>query len=115
MLAVALASGGLAALLAMRYLRQQNAARGPADPANMVVAARPLPVGTILAEQHVKTIEWTGGACRSANRERPGRGRPGLISLQENEPLLESKLAPKGPAVGSPSSSARGSAASPCG
>ena len=29
---------------------------------SMVVAARTLPVGTIVSDQHVKTIEWTGGA-----------------------------------------------------
>ena len=29
---------------------------------SMVVAARALPVGTIISDQHIKTIEWTGGA-----------------------------------------------------
>jgi hypothetical protein len=44
MLAVALASGGVAALLAMRYLRQQNATvLAPPKVGNLVVAARPLP------------------------------------------------------------------------
>ena len=28
----------------------------------MVVAARALPVGTVVSEQDVKTIEWSGGA-----------------------------------------------------
>ncbi len=105
MLAVALASGGLAALLAMRYLQQRTTPLS-AQPirSNMVVAARPLPVGTILADQHVKTIEWTGGALPLGYIGNPqdvvGRG---LISdLQENEPLLEAKLAPKGAGGGLP-------------
>ena len=105
MLAAALASGGLAALLAMRYL-QQKATPLAAQPirSNMVVAARSLPVGTILSDQHVKTIEWTGGALPLGYVGNPqdvvGRG---LISdLQENEPLLESKLAPKGAGGGLP-------------
>jgi pilus assembly protein CpaB len=105
MLAVALASGGLAALLAMRYLQQRTTPLA-AQPirANMVVAARPLPVGTILSDQHVKTIEWTGGALPlgylGSAQDAVGRG---LISdLQENEPLLETKLAPKGAGGGLP-------------
>jgi pilus assembly protein CpaB len=105
MLAVALASGGLAALLAMRYLQQRTTPLA-AQPirSSMVVAARALPVGTIVSDQHVKTIEWTGGALPlgyiGTPQEVVGRG---LISdLQENEPLLESKLAPKGAGGGLP-------------
>jgi pilus assembly protein CpaB len=105
MLAVSLASGGLAALLAMRYLQQRTTPLA-AQPvrSNMVVAARALPVGTIVSDQHVKTIEWTGGALPLGYVGNPqdvvGRG---LISdLQENEPLLESKLAPKGAGGGLP-------------
>ena len=105
MLAVALASGGLAALLAMRYLQQRTTPLA-AQPirSNMVVAARALPVGTIVSDQHVKTIEWTGGALPLGYIGNPQEvvGR-GLISdLQENEPLLESKLAPKGAGGGLP-------------
>ena len=105
MLAVALASGGLAALLAMRYL-QQKATPLAAQPvkANMVVAARPLPVGTILSEEHVRSLAWTGGPLPigyiGSPQEVVGRGLMG--NLQENEPLLESKLAPKGAGGGLP-------------
>jgi pilus assembly protein CpaB len=105
MLAVALASGGLAALLAMRYL-QQKATPLAAQPvkANMVVAARPLPVGTILSNEHVRTLAWTGGPLPigyiGSPQEVVGRGLMG--NLQENEPLLESKLAPKGAGGGLP-------------
>jgi pilus assembly protein CpaB len=105
MLAVALASGGLAALLAMRYL-QQKATPLAAQPvkANMVVAARPLPVGTVLSDEHVRTLAWTGGPLPlgyiGSAKDVVGRGLMG--NLQENEPLLESKLAPKGAGGGLP-------------
>jgi pilus assembly protein CpaB len=70
----------------------------------MVVAARALPVGTIISDQHVKIIEWTGGALPLGYIGSPqdvvGRGLIG--DLQENEPLLESKLAPKGAGGGLP-------------
>ena len=70
----------------------------------MVVAARPLPVGTVVQEQHLKTIEWSGGALPLGYISNPqdviGRG---LVSnLQENEPVLESKLAAKGAGGGLP-------------
>jgi pilus assembly protein CpaB len=104
MLAVALASGGLAALLALRYLRQQSQPLAQPIRSRMVVAARPLPIGTIVQEQHVRTIEWSGGALPIGYIGNPQEvvGR-GLVSpLQENEPILESKLAPKGAGGGLP-------------
>ncbi len=105
MLAVALASGGVAALLAMRYLRQQNATvLAPAKTGDLVVAARPLGLGTVLVDGDVKTIEWTGNALPvgySANKaDLVGRGV--MSPLQENEPILDSKLAPKGAGGGLP-------------
>src|SRR4051794_19217774 len=104
MLAVALASGGLAALLALRYLRQQAQPLAQPVRSRMVVAARPLPVGTVVQEQNVKTIEWSGGALPLGYMGNPqdvvGRGL--ISSLQENEPILESKLAAKGAGGGLP-------------
>ena len=105
MLAAALASGGLAALLAMRELQQRTTPL-EAQPirSKMVVANRTLPVGTIISDQHVKTIEWTGGALPLGYIGNPQEvvGRGLITDLQENEPLLESKLAPKGAGGGLP-------------
>jgi pilus assembly protein CpaB len=105
MLAVALASGGVAALLAMRYLRQQNATvLAPPKVGNLVVAARPIGLGTRLVDADVKTIEWTGTALpvgyATSTADVVGRGV--MSSLQENEPILDSKLAPKGAGGGLP-------------
>jgi pilus assembly protein CpaB len=104
MLAVALASGGLAALLALRYLRQQAQPLAQPVRSRMVVAARPLPIGTIVQEQHLKTIEWSGGALPLGYIANPqdvvGRGL--IAAMQENEPVLESKLAAKGTGGGLP-------------
>jgi pilus assembly protein CpaB len=105
MLAVALASGGIAALLAMRYLRQQAAPMlAPAKTGDIVIAARALPLGTVLTDADVKTIEWTGAALpvgfASSKQEVLGRGV--MSPLQENEPILDGKLAPKGTGGGLP-------------
>src|SRR3954452_5791077 len=104
MLAVALASGGLAALLALRYLRQQAQPLAQPGRSRMVVAARPLPVGTVVQEQHLKTIEWSGGALPLGYISNPQEvvGRGLVTNLQENEPVLESKLAAKGAGGGLP-------------
>jgi pilus assembly protein CpaB len=105
MLAVALASGGVAALLAMRYLRQQATPMLAAPKTgDIVIAARSLPLGTVLADADVKTIEWSGAALpvgfASSKADVVGRGV--MSSLQENEPILDSKLAPKGAGGGLP-------------
>ena len=63
MLAVALASGGVAALLAMRYLRQQAAPMlAPQKSGELIIAARALPMGTVVADGDVRTMEWSGAA-----------------------------------------------------
>jgi pilus assembly protein CpaB len=105
MLAVALASGGVAALLAMRYLRQQAVPVVAAPKqGDIVIAARPLPLGTVLADGDVRTIEWTGSALPVgfASNKADVVGRGVMTPLQENEPILDSKLAPKGAGGGLP-------------
>jgi pilus assembly protein CpaB len=105
MLAVALASGGVAALLAMRYLRQQATPMLAAPKTgDIVIAARPLPLGTVLADADVKTIEWSGAALPVgyATSKADVLGRGVMSPLQENEPILDGKLAPKGAGGGLP-------------
>src|SRR5512144_600479 len=97
MLAVALASGGVAALLAMRYLRQQSApVLAPPKRGDLIIAARPLAMGSVLAEGDVKTIEWTGNAMPVgyATSKADVIGRGIMSPLAENEPILDVKLAP---------------------
>jgi pilus assembly protein CpaB len=76
----------------------------PPKTGDLVIAARPLPLGTVLADADVKTIEWSGGALpvgfTTSKTEVVGRGV--MSSLQENEPILDSKLAPKGAGGGLP-------------
>ena len=66
------------------------------------LASRTIAPGTVLADGDVKTIEWWGALPRadlqSGRRHRPRADR----RLQENEPVLESKLAAKGAGGGLP-------------
>jgi pilus assembly protein CpaB len=69
-----------------------------------VVAARPIPVGTIVTSDFVKLVPWP------ARNPVPGSftkidavvNRGAIVEIAENEPLTESKLAPLGAGGGLP-------------
>jgi len=106
LLALAVLSGGAAAYLAMQYIRQQATPLLAATPKNaqVVVAAHALPLGAVLGERDVKAIEWAGGALLpgfiGSSAEAVGRGL--IVPVQENEPILDAKLAGKGLGGGLP-------------
>ena len=106
LLALALVSGGAAAYLAMQYIRQQATPLMAATPKNaqVVVAAHAMPLGSIIGEKDVKTVEWAGGALPpgfiGTLPEAQGRGL--ITPVEENEPILEAKLAAKGAGGGLP-------------
>lgn len=106
LLALAVISGGAAAYLAMQYIRQQATPLMAATPKNaqVVVAAHAMPLGAILGERDVKSVEWAGGALPpgfiGSVPEAVGRGL--ITPVQENEPILEAKLAQKGAGGGLP-------------
>jgi len=106
LLALALVSGGAAAYLAMQYIRQQATPLMASTPKNaqVVVAAHAMPLGSVLGERDVKTVEWAGGALPpgfiGSVPEAVGRGL--ITPVQENEPVLEAKLAQKGAGGGLP-------------
>jgi pilus assembly protein CpaB len=100
LLFVAIAAGGAAAWLALGYLRRQaqpllNVA---ASPGHAVVAARDLPVGTIIQAEDIRLVDWPGDAIPPGMQNVPedviGRGL--ITGLRLNEPILESEMAPKG-------------------
>ena len=98
-LLVALACGAVAAFMALRYVRSQTTnLMAEAPKGRVVVASHELKVGTVLTANDVKTVEWPGGSMPagyiSTSAQAVGRGL--IRPVQENEPFLESKLAPKG-------------------
>jgi pilus assembly protein CpaB len=76
----------------------------PASGGALVVAAGPVPLGTYLTEQHVKTVAWPAGSLPdgyfAGKDEVIGRGV--VVDLAANEPILASKLAPEGAGGGLP-------------
>jgi pilus assembly protein CpaB len=97
-LVFALASGGAAAYLALNTMQEPLAARpasGGGTAARVVVAARDLPVGSVLAATDVKVVEWPATAVPPgyATDPRSVVGRGLITSVSANEPLLARKMA----------------------
>ncbi len=96
-LLLALVSGVAAAFLALRFVRQNDnpIATTRANLSEVVVAARDLPLGSVLTPQDIKLIEWPGNSLpvgySSSTEEVLGRGL--ITPVAENEPLLSTKMA----------------------
>ena len=98
-LVLALASGGAASYLALNTMQPPLAAR-PADGApvaRVVVAARDLPVGSVLAAGDVKVVDWPTNALPPgyASDAAAVVGRGLITAVSTNEPMLAAKLATK--------------------
>lgn len=105
-LALALASGGLAAFLAVGYLGQKPSEALAAAPfrGKLAVASRDLPLGAVLGAGDIKLIDWPEEALPAGFVASPAHavGRGLLTPLRANEPLLSSKLAGEGAGGGLP-------------
>jgi len=106
MLLLALSSGGLAAVLALRYLREQATPLMAAEPRKVpiVLAARSLPIGSVITEQDVKTVAWPGNAVPGGyiGSIADALGRGVITPVAENEPLLAAKVSTKDAGGGLP-------------
>ena len=104
MIAIAIVFGLAAVLMAQRWLdRQSNRMRQAqvvpkAEVATIVVAAVPLRFGTELNPQHLREIPWPEGAVprgafASIKEILDGKTRRSALSaMEENEPVLKSKI-----------------------
>jgi pilus assembly protein CpaB len=96
MLLLALGSGGLAAYLALKYLREQATPLISSEPrkTSIVLAARSLPIGAVITDQDVKVVGWPGDAVPSGyiGSIKDAIGRGVITPVSENEPLLASKV-----------------------
>jgi pilus assembly protein CpaB len=99
MLVLALTSGILAALLALRYLRERTTPLMASEPkrANIVLSARSLPVGAVVSERDVKVVSWPGDAVPAGyiRSVKDAVGRGIITPVAENEPLLAAKTSTK--------------------
>jgi len=107
LLMLALVCGGLAAYLAVGWLKTtSNRARRTAQQAvqlvPVVVAAKEIPPGTMLGGEHLKVMNWPREAMVTGMATEPAKvqGRVVRHPLVTGEPILENKLAPQGTPAG---------------
>jgi pilus assembly protein CpaB len=103
-LTVALGAAGVASFGVYKVVAAMPVREVEVVSLQTVVAARPIPVGTIVTSDFVKLVPWP------ARNPIPGSftkidavvNRGAIVELAENEPLTESKLAPLGSGGGLP-------------
>jgi pilus assembly protein CpaB len=105
-LGVAVLAAAIASMGVYRIVSTMPARQAAASTVDAVVAAHPLKLGTRLTSDHVKLVKWP------ANSPVPGSftkiedvvNRGVITSVEENEPLTETKLAPLEAGAGLPPS-----------
>lgn len=103
-LLVALAAAGVAAFAVYRAVQRTPVRQVEVASLQVVVASRPLPVGALLGPGDVRLVAWpaknpiAGGLGKT--EDAVGRGL--LNAVAENEPVTESKLAPREAGAGLP-------------
>lgn len=106
-LLLALVAAAVAGFSTLRFLSTRPVAAAATRPdrkAEVVVATRPLPVGTLLAEEDLRIIEWPAESVPqgyvTVRTDAVGRGL--MSAVRTNEPILASELAEKGSGAGLP-------------
>lgn len=97
----ALVVSGVASYLVYRLTASRLAQ--PAKPATTLVfvASRNLPVGTLIRDPDLKQVEWAGPVPANAILKREDIVGRGVVSnIYQDEPILETRLAPKGAGAG---------------
>ena len=94
MIAIALIAGLVAVMLASRWLTE----RSSMATSKVAVAAVDLNLGQRITPQNARLIDWPSGSIPAGalTSLEALEGRVTKVSLQRDEPILETKLAPKG-------------------
>jgi pilus assembly protein CpaB len=103
-LAVALGAASAASFVVYRVVSSIPVREVEVATREAVVAAKPIPVGTIVTSDHVKLVPWPArspvpGGFKSIDAV---VNRGAIVEIAENEPLTESRLAPLGAGGGLP-------------
>jgi pilus assembly protein CpaB len=102
-LVVAIVIAVIASRFVYRQIQQASAVK-PLPVSHIVVASRPLALGTPLTAQDLTLITWPQDTplAGSFTRVQDCIGRSLITPISKNEPILEGKLAPKEAGVGLP-------------
>ena len=97
----ALVVSGLASLVIYRLLVTRLSSNAKTGNVKVVVAAHNLAIGTLIRDTDVRLIDWNGSLPPQAVRaQEQVVGRGIVAAVYEGEPVLESRLAPKGAGAG---------------
>jgi pilus assembly protein CpaB len=94
----AMASAALASYGVYRTIQQMPVRQVQVVERVQIVAAQPVPVGMLLTPEMVKAVPWPANSVIAGGFSAPADvvGRGVTAPILENEPVTESKLAPKG-------------------
>jgi pilus assembly protein CpaB len=103
-LAVALAAAGAASFVVYRVVSAIPVREVEVASLQAVVAAKSIPVGTIVTKDHVKLVPWPARSPIPGSFTKTDAvvNRGAIVEVAENEPLTEAKLAPLGSGGGLP-------------
>src|SRR5438046_1982543 len=103
-LLVAIAAAGIASFAAYRAIQNLPVKEVEVASVQAVVAARDLPVGSLLTKDDIKTVAWPARAVVqvSFTTVDPVVNRGLVVPVNENEPITEGKLAAAGTGAGLP-------------
>ena len=92
-------AGASVALYQLISSRVTVNAKAPA--AEVLVAARNMEIGTLIKDSDFKMVEWPGALPPGAIvKKEDAVGRGVIIAIYDSEPIIESRLAPKGAGAG---------------
>jgi pilus assembly protein CpaB len=103
-LLIAVVVGGALSYAVYNFLQSRPVTVVRTPEKNVVVAVGALPLGTLLKDEHLKFVSWPATSLPPGYFERKDDllSRGLVQPVVENEPILESKLAPKGSGAGLP-------------
>jgi len=90
-----------ASLLLYRLIASRVTANAKQPTAQVIVAARTLALGTLLRDSDLKMGDWSGPLPQGALlRKEDVVGRGVMAAIYDGEPIVESRIAPKGAGAG---------------
>jgi pilus assembly protein CpaB len=99
-----LVSAGASVALYQLISSRVNKVEAKAPQVQVLVAGRNLDIGTLIKDSDFKMVEWPGALPTGAIvKKEDAVGRGVVVSIFDGEPLMESRLAPKGSGGGLPS------------
>lgn len=96
-LVFALVVSGIASYLVYKLTASRLSQPAKPQTTLVLVAARNLPVGTLIRDPDLRQVEWAGPVPANAVLKREDIvGRGVVANIYQDEPILENRLAPKG-------------------